>query len=223
LTTAVRAVPALLSVLAVLATLPLLLATPASATSYRYWSFWSWNGGGSGGAAGWTYQQQGPNTYIPPDGSVDGWRFGVSADSTSAAKPRGAAPSFAGLCATTPAVAGKKRVAVVIDYGAESGAPTERSACAVLAPEASSAQLLAQLAPPLRYDANGILCAISGYPAQGCGEAVPDGAAATAASAASPRSGKPAPVLGWGIGAVLLAVLGGATWWQSNRRRKQVD
>ncbi|MFC5906294.1 hypothetical protein ACFP3V_03545, partial [Streptacidiphilus monticola] len=46
-------------------------AGSASAASYRYWSFWS-------GAAdgGWAYQQQGPNTYVPPDGSVDGWRFG---------------------------------------------------------------------------------------------------------------------------------------------------
>ncbi|WP_051943385.1 SCO2322 family protein [Streptacidiphilus rugosus] len=202
------------AVLAVaLLALPLLLARPASATAYRYWSFWSWAGNG------WSYQQQGPNTAVPADGSVDGWRFGVSVDSAHAVQPRSAAtPSFAELCARTPAVSGKKRVAVVLDYGTDSGAPAERTGCAVLSTEASSAQLLAQLVPPLRYDSNGILCAISGYPAQGCGEAVADNGSAPPAAAAPKSGGSSAPVVGWAAGAALVVALGGAAWWRNRRR-----
>ncbi|MEZ0068288.1 hypothetical protein ABIA32_004312 [Streptacidiphilus sp. MAP12-20] len=203
-----------MSAAALVALLPLLLAGPASATAYRYWSFWSWSG------SAWTYQQQGPNTNVPADGSVDGWRFGVSVDSAHAVQPRSTgAPSFAELCAKAPPVSGKKRVAVVIDYGTDAGAPAERGGCAVLATDASSAQLLAQLVPPLRYDSNGILCAISGYPAQGCGEAVADNGSAPAAAAPRPTGGgSSTPVLGWTAGAALVAALGGAAWWRNRRR-----
>jgi hypothetical protein len=210
---------------AVLLALLTVAAVPASATAYRYWAFWSYGGGT------WSYQTQGPNSNVPADGSVDGWRFGVSEDSAHALRPRAAVPpSFARLCAGTPAVSGKKRVAVVVDAGTDPGAPAERGACAVLDPQATSAQLLAQVAPPLRYDVNGILCAISGYPAQGCGEAVSDTngttpttatipAATTATASAAQSGGSSVPVLGWVGGGVLVALLGGAAWWQNRRRR----
>ncbi|SEM13967.1 SCO2322 family protein [Streptacidiphilus jiangxiensis] len=203
---------------AALLALPLLTAAPASATAYRYWAFWSWTQGA------WSYQQQGPNTNVPADGSVDGWRFGVGEDSAHALSPRPTvAPSFAQLCAGTPAVSGKKRVAVVIDAGTDRGAPAERGACAVLDPGATSAQLLAELVPPLRYDVNGMLCAISGYPVQGCGEAVADPAAtspATSAPTAAAKSGDSSvPALGWAAGGALVVLLGGAAWWQNRRRR----
>lgn len=219
-----------MTVLAVTALL--LAALPASATSYRYWSFWQ--GSGSGGSSGWSYQQAGPNTFRPADGSVDGWRFGVSADSSNAARPR-TAPDFAAVCGGTAPVAGKKRVAVVIDYGTASDAPSgstppaERTACAVLNPDDSSAQLLAQLSPPLRYDGNGILCAISGYPRTGCGEVVADGAkasapAATGATAGGPATAAPADdstaaTVGWVAGGALIVTIGAAGYWQSRRRR----
>jgi hypothetical protein len=203
------------SVVAALLALLTVAAVPASATAYRYWAFWSFTGGA------WSYQQQGPNTAVPPDGSVDGWRFGVSQDSAHALRPRpSVAPSFAALCANTPAVSGKKRVAVVIDAGDAAGAPAERGACAVLDPQATSAQLLAQVAPPLRYDVNGILCAISGYPAQGCGEAVADPSSVPAPVAAAKSGGSSTPVLGWVAGGALVALLGGAAWWQHRRRRQ---
>ncbi|WP_042439173.1 SCO2322 family protein [Streptacidiphilus albus] len=175
-----------LTVAVLLSAAALLGIGPAAASSYRYWSFWE------GSGSGWTYQQSGPNTFVPADGSVDGWRFGVSADSSAAEKPR-SAPDFAAACAHTPAVSGKKRVAVVIDYGtaADSGSnatpPAELTLCATLAEDASSAQLLAQVSPPLRYDSNGILCAITGYPQSGCGEVV-SGAAATATATAADGS-----------------------------------
>ena len=214
---------------AVLAVATVLLSlTPASAASYRYWSFWEGTG------TGWSYQQAGPNTFRPADGSVDGWRFGVSADSADGAKPRGT-PDFATACAGTPAVSGKKRVVVVIDYGTPADAPSGSTPpapvteCAVLAPDASSAELLAQVSPPLRYDSNGILCAITGYPRTTCGDVVSgttgSGSARPAASPGSTNTGSPASdssarTAGWAVGAALVLALGGAAYWQTRRRRR---
>lgn len=223
----VRRTGTVAGLLATVLFLVLATVTPASASSYRYWSFWQ------GSAGSWSYQQSGPNTYRPADGSVDGWRFGISVDSTSAAKP-GAAPDFATACADTPAVSGRKRVAVVIDYGVAGDAPsgstlprsTPFTACAVLAADATSAQLLAQVAPPLRYDSNGILCAIDGYPTTGCGEVV-SGTSAGGATTAAPGSttkaapAKPSRTGGWVIGVLLFAVLAGAGYWQTHRRRPE--
>ena len=205
-----------------------LLPTAASAASYRYWSFWEGTG------SGWSYQQAGPNTFRPADGAVDGWRFGVSADSANGAKPR-SKPDFAAACAGTPAVRGKKRVAVVIDYGTPADAPSGSTppatvtACAVLAPDATSAQLLAQLYPPLRYDTDGILCSISGYPRTGCGDIVsgtapsagtaPSSAPSASAAASGSGSGGTARTVGWAAGAALVLALGGAAYWQNRRRR----
>ena len=214
----------LLALAGLVAAALLLAVTPASASSYRYWSFWQ------GSGSGWSYQESGPNGYVPADGSVDGWRFGVSADSAAAEKPR-TAPDFAAACANTPAVSGKKRVEVVIDYGttadAGSGAvpPAVVSRCVTLAPDASSAQLLAQAAPPLRYDSNGMLCSISGYPQSGCGEVVSGSAgtvSSTASASAAPTVHKPSKstkTAGWVVGAAIIAVLAGASYWQSRRRR----
>ncbi|NEE36853.1 hypothetical protein G3M53_67045, partial [Streptomyces sp. SID7982] len=50
--------------------------------------------------------------------------------------------------------------------------PALRTACAQVAPDASSAEALAAVAKPLRYDDSAMLCAISGYPRTGCGEQV---------------------------------------------------
>ncbi|MFC1416312.1 SCO2322 family protein [Streptacidiphilus sp. N8-3] len=201
-------------------------ASSASAASYRYWSFWEGTG------TSWSYQQAGPNTFRPADGSVDGWRFGVSADSANGAKPR-STPDFAAACAKTPAVSGRKRVAVVIDYGTSADAPSGSTPpalvteCAVLAPDDTSAQLLARLSPPLRYDSNGILCAISGYPRTGCGDIVsassPTPSASDSATASGSGSGSgsgsSARTVGWVVGAALVLALGGAAYWQNRRRR----
>ncbi|WP_428832295.1 SCO2322 family protein, partial [Kitasatospora cinereorecta] len=150
----------------------LALATPAHATGYRYWSFWKWSG------SAWAYQQQGPAGYVPPDGSVDGWRFALSPDGGQDAARPTATGDFAAACANTPAEAGRKRVAVVLDFGTAADAgngaqpPAPRTACAAVPAGATSGEVLAAVAPPLRYDGNGMLCAIAGYPRAGCGEAV---------------------------------------------------
>ncbi|MFF9397473.1 SCO2322 family protein [Streptomyces sp. NPDC014744] len=207
--------------------LAVLGAGEAQAAGYRYWSFWE------GSGQGWTYATQGPALVRPDDGAVQGFRFAVSEDSQDAARPRHA-PGFAKICADTPAEKGSKRVALVIDPGTAADAPDGRTppalrtACAVVAPDASTAEALAAVAKPLRYDGNALLCAISGYPASGCGEQVSgDGherpaASAPATSAASADgsdgsdSGPSAGML-VGVGAVL--VLGSAAVVQARRRR----
>lgn len=207
-----RAVPVLLAALA------LLLGTgagQAAATGYRYWSFWERSGGH------WTYATQGPSLARPEDGSVEGFRFSVSADSGDASKPRGTA-DFAAICSGTAAKPGTKRVALVVDFGVRADAPSGetppagRTACARVAPSASAAEALAAVAKPLRYDTNALLCAISGYPRQGCGEQV--GSAGPAASA-KPAASSGGPSLGLPIGAGVVAVLAGAAVWQFRRRR----
>ncbi|MFJ4960945.1 SCO2322 family protein [Streptomyces sp. NPDC088729] len=203
----------------------LLGAGGAEAAGYRYWSFWEGEG------STWTYATQGPSLLRPDDGAVQGFRFAVSEDSADAARPR-RAPDFAAVCAGTPAKDGTKRIAVVIDPGTAADAPdgerppAPRTACARVAPDASSAQALASVAKPLRYDSSAMLCAISGYPASGCGEQVgrdrgekPSAPAASASSEGSGggAGGGPSAGLLVGIGAVL--VLGTAAVLQARRRR----
>ncbi|MFF3174970.1 SCO2322 family protein [Streptomyces sp. NPDC057900] len=202
----------------------------AQAAGYRYWSFWE------GSGSGWAYATQGPSLVRPDDGSVQGFRFAVSADSQDAAKPR-RSPDFAKICADTPAKGGTKRVALVIDPGTAADAPQgetpppPRTACARVPKDASSAEALAAVAKPLRYGSDALLCAISGYPVAGCGEQVSGttgtesgratASAPTSASASAPggggSGGGPSAGVLFGVGAVLL--LGIAAVAQARRRR----
>ncbi|MER7723624.1 SCO2322 family protein [Streptomyces sp. NPDC096323] len=218
--------------LAVLGAVLAVLGTgTAQAAGYRYWSFWE------GSGSGWAYATQGPSLVRPEDGSVQGFRFAVSADSQDAAKPR-RSPDFAGICAHTPAEDGSKRVALVIDPGTAADAPDGatppalRTACARVPKDASSADALASVAKPLRYGSDALLCAISGYPASGCGEQVAgngDADAGRTADASAPTSsgvaaggdgsdgGGPSAGVLVGVAAVLL--LGIAAVAQARRRR----
>ncbi|WP_405967118.1 SCO2322 family protein [Streptomyces sp. NBC_00015] len=206
----------------------------AQAAGYRYWSFWDRSGGS------WTYATQGPSTARPADGDVQGFRFAVSADSQDASQPRGAA-SFATICAKTPARDGTKRVALVIDFGTAADAPSgesppsPRTACARVSPDATTAEALASVAKPLRYDTNALLCAIAGYPETGCGEQVSGQAPGTdePASAAEPQPAKESagseknedggPSVGLYAGVAAVAVLGAAAVWQARRRGSRRD
>ncbi|UQX00976.1 SCO2322 family protein [Streptomyces sp. RerS4] len=223
-------------VLALLSTLGLLLtlfaATPALAASYRYWSFWDAKDGQ------WAYATQGPSTARPADGTVLGFRFAVSKDAgAEAARPRAAA-DFAAACADTAPVAGRKRVGVVIDFGLPTDAPggenppqdAPRTACAQVAPEATAAEALAEVAKPLRYNGAALLCGISGYPKSGCGEPIADtgneaSGAASPATSASPQAapateGSSGPSAGLVAGIAAVAALAAAGIWQSRRRRR---
>ncbi|MEU6381392.1 SCO2322 family protein [Streptomyces sp. NPDC046909] len=194
----------------------------AQATGYRYWSFWDRTG------TAWTYATQGPATAVPSDGDVQGFRFAVSADSADASTPRGTA-DFATICAKTPAPgSGSKRVALLIDFGTPSDAPngetppTARTACAVVAENATTAEALATVAKPLRYDTNALLCAIAGYPETGCGEQVAGGEKPTSTEERKKEkdSGGSGPSMGLFAGVAVVTVLGGAAVWQARRRRR---
>lgn len=73
------------------------------------------------------------------------------------------------------------RVAVAIDPGVEPGVPRSPEViCVTVRVGASGAEVLAERArmlnrPPPRYNSAGLLCAIDGYPASGCGERVEGG------------------------------------------------
>lgn len=215
-----------LTVLFLAALLPLLAgAGQAQAAGYRYWSFWERDG------SAWTYATVGPSMSRPADGDVMGFRFSVSEDSGDAAKPRGAA-GFDTICAKTPAEDGTKRVALVIDFGTPADAPSGekppagRTLCAQVAQDATTAEALASVAAPLRYDSNALLCAIAGYPAKGCGEQVATGgkesastgAAETGEEASAQDDGGSGPSVGLIAGAAVVVVLGAAAVWQVRRR-----
>ncbi|MFI1176504.1 SCO2322 family protein [Streptomyces melanogenes] len=193
------------------------VAGPAEAAGYRYWSFWDRQG------TTWTYATQGPASAHPSDGDVQGFRFAVSADSKDAATPR-SAPTFAQVCASTPAKPGRKRVALALDFGTAQDAPggetppAPRTACAQVPEDATTADALAAVAKPLRYNSAALLCAIAGYPHTGCGEQVstkPD-AQPTAAPKDTSDSG---PSLGLLAGIAAVLTLAAAAIWQSRRRR----
>ncbi|MEU7468107.1 SCO2322 family protein [Streptomyces sp. NPDC044984] len=191
-------------------------AGQAQAVGYRYWSFWERNG------TAWTYATQGPSLARPADGDVHGFRFSVSENSADAAKPRGTA-DFDTICAKTPAADGSKRVALVIDFGTPADAPsgetppTARTACARVPEDATTAEALATIAEPLRYDTNALLCAIAGYPKKGCGEQV---AAKQPAAPAEEKteSDDSGPSIGLAAGIAVVVLLGTAALWQARRR-----
>ncbi|MFF9796820.1 SCO2322 family protein [Streptomyces rochei] len=200
-------------------------AGQAQAAGYRYWSFWDRDGGT------WVYATQGPSLARPSDGDVQGFRFAVSADSQDAARPRGTA-DFASICAKTPAKEGTKRVALVLDFGTASDAPSgetppaARTACAQVSPDATTADALAAVADPLRYDNSALLCAIAGYPKAGCGEQVAEQdptATPTQRPAADDANDDDGPSVGLYAGIAVVAALAGAATWQARRRRNATD
>ncbi|MEU9780527.1 SCO2322 family protein [Streptomyces phaeochromogenes] len=219
--------PVLCLLLAVLGT-----AGQAQAVGYRYWSFWDRNSTADT-ADTWVYATQGPSTARPSDGDVQGFRFSVSEDSKDSAKPRGAA-DFATICAKTPAREGSKRVGLVLDFGTSADAPSgstpprPRTACARVDDDATTADALAAVAKPLRYDTNALLCAIAGYPTTGCGEPVADDRPKTSTSPGEEAESKPAdgngdgdggPSVGLLAGIAAVAAVGAAATWQARRRR----
>lgn len=195
-------------------------AATAQAVGYRYWSFWESDG------AAWTYATQGPALARPADGAVNGYRFAVSADSADAAKPR-ETPDFAAVCGGTPAKSGAKRVAVVVDPGTAADAPDgERppaplAECARVDADATSADALAAVAKPLRYNSEALLCGITGYPESGCGEQLSDPTPSRATGGLQ-RPDEPddgPPTAGILVGAAAVLTLAAAAVWQARRRR----
>ncbi|WP_431781802.1 SCO2322 family protein [Streptomyces chumphonensis] len=206
----------------------LLGATPAHAEGYRYWSFWTRADDGSD----WAYATQGPATLRPADGAVVGLRFAVTENSEDAARPR-QRDGFETVCADTPPREGRKRVALVIDPGTPADAPEGETppepweVCAAVAPDASVGDALAATAPPLRYDASALLCAVAGYPATECGPEVDASAPRAGTDGADGAGDEPSGPAGedgvpFGLvyGGAAVVLLGGAAAWQARRRRR---
>ncbi|MEU8886296.1 SCO2322 family protein [Streptomyces sp. NPDC048442] len=200
-----------------------------SSSGYRYWSFWERDG------SKWAYATQGASTTHPADGAVQGFRFAVSQDSQDAAKPRGNA-DFGAACAKTPAKEDTKRIALVLDFGTAQDAPAgekppaPRTVCAQVGTDATTAEALAEVARPLRYNNAALLCAIAGYPKAGCAEQVSGKSSAAASpspassdsassSAAGQGEGDGGPSAGLIVGFAAVLVLGAAAVWQARRRR----
>jgi hypothetical protein len=119
----------------------------------------------------------GAGSTRPADGAVEGWRFAVSEGaSRSSIAPRTAA-SFDTICGTKERPDGKKRVALVVDFGTSADAPPgERPPsgvvvhCAVVSNNASGAAVLLD-AFTARSD-QGLICGIDGYPSRECAAVV---------------------------------------------------
>ncbi|MEW2043282.1 GPS-CTERM domain-containing protein, partial [Streptomyces sp. NPDC005534] len=85
---------------------------------------------------------------------------------------------------------------------------------------ATTAEALASVAKPLRYDTNALLCAISGYPRTGCGDQV---SASRPTASARPGAAEPSghgPSVGLWAGVAAVAALGAAAVRQARRRRR---
>jgi hypothetical protein len=137
-----------------------------SAQALRFWGYWQQDG------SKWAFATTGPAQAKPEDGDVQGWRFAESKG--EAGTPPRAKPDFDQICKDHGPQDGRKRVAVVIDYGEASDAPdgqkppAPKTDCAVVATAATGADVLAAVTEP-QTDSKGLVCAIDTFPANACG------------------------------------------------------
>lgn len=167
--------PALAALIAVLASVFLVAGTAGSASAedgYRYWNYSHLEGDT------FAFAQTGPGDATPKDGATEGWRFGTSTASQGIF-PRAdlSKVDFDTVCEAADAADGEKRVAVLVDYGTEADAdgaevPEPQAACAVVPTDATGQQVLESVVD-VRAE-KGMICALDGYPAKGCGDPVGD-------------------------------------------------
>ena len=200
-------------------------ATPAQAEDgFRYWGYYHLSGDA------WEASKKGPAGYTPEDGDVEGFRF-ASTTAAQPDRPPRALPAFDHICAGTQAAQGEKRVGIVLDYGTATDAvegdspPRAEAACAVVPADATTQQALESV-QPLRVE-GGLVCAIGGYPSEGCGDPVQDvtvpqneqpvdlALPAETEQQASQGGGVPWSVVGVGAAVV---VLGGGALMVARRR-----
>jgi hypothetical protein len=187
-------------------------AIAQAASAYRYWGYYHWDAA----THAWTAAKTGAGSYTPTAGSVDGWRFAVTAG--NADRPPRAPGDFAAICSGTPAKPGMERVAVVVDYGLATEAPAgdrpprPRGACAVVAKGSTGIQIL-QAVAKARIQ-NGLVCGIDGYPSSECAAQVKNATIPAKdqpvrlrmATAATASTGVPWAAIGVGVVAVVIAV-----------------
>lgn len=175
-------------------------AAPAHAAAYEYWSYFHSDG------TAWAMSMEGA-TFVPADGSVEGWRYVKTSGDELAPNPR-VAPDFASLCAAVPEEAGKKRVGLVVDFGTVAPADeADTLATCVSIEESADGFSVLQAATTIASDSGMVSC-IQGVPSATC-EAVPALATTTAAeNETTPSSSSPLPILlgVLAIGAIVVAV-----------------
>ncbi len=178
----------------------------AAPTAYKYWGYYH--------AAGstWEYSSKGADSYVPADGSVEGWRYGLD---TSGKRPPRVTPDFSALCGDTTPTAGAKEVAVVIDYGVQQEAegndttPQPRGACAQVPADFTGQQVLEKVAD-VRQD--GFVVAIDGYPSKPTSKAFPATGVPTSEPTVTLATAGPASA-GPTAGAATTAAGGGGFPW----------
>ena len=142
----------------------------AHAAGFQFWGYYQLIDGE------WGFATEGAGTTVPEDGSVDGYRFAVSAGD-DVRVPRDVL-EFDDICAETPAEGDMKRVGLVIDPGRDADAPEgatppePAAQCVVAEQDATSQEILVQAVEDLRTNDSGLICGIAGYPEEGCGEPV---------------------------------------------------
>lgn len=136
---------------------------------FTYWGYYHLAGDQ------WEASKKGPGSYTARDGDVEGFRY-ASTTATNPNRPPRAVATFSDICAGTEADDTQKRIGVVLDYGTAQDAgdgetpPQAQAVCAVVPEDASTQQALESV-KPLRIE-GGLVCAIGGYPAEGCGDPV---------------------------------------------------
>jgi hypothetical protein len=167
--------------LAVITALVLLATTitPAQAagSGYRYWGYFQ----AAPKATAWTAAMTGPTVDIA-DGSVEGWAFTFSSEAIPDATSPSVLPDFQSICGKTRPVAGKKRIGIVIDFGAAYLAPTGEKPlktvkrCITIDKKAQGIDVLGKVVR-VRADKSGLICGLGGYPRKECGVEIPTPAA----------------------------------------------
>ncbi len=169
--------------MALLASISLVSPPLSQAASYRYWTYWLDRDGG------WSFSSLGPAFRTPADGSVEGWRFGVTA--VVGDTPPRAAASFAAVCGDTPSEEGRKRVALIVDPGFTQDAPAGESGgsawarCVVAGIDATGFDIVTSQVSVRTQ--RGLICSLNGFPASECAVTLRD-------PDPQPTSTAPAPV-----------------------------
>ena len=140
----------------------------AATKGYRYWGYFQ----AAPGATTWTAAMTGPTVDIK-DGAVEGWSFVFSSDDIPSVAPSVKA-NFATICGSTKATSGKKRIALVVDFGNKAYAPAGEmvqktiTRCVTTAMSSQGIDVLGQVVK-VRADKSGLICGFNGYPKKECG------------------------------------------------------
>ena len=145
-----------------------IVSSEAASKGYRYWGYFQ----AAPGATSWTAAMTGPTVDIK-DGAVEGWSFVFSSDDIPSAAPS-VKPDFASICSHIKPASGKKRIALVIDFGKKAYAPggerVKRTIvrCVKTDKKSQGIDVLGQVTK-VRAEASGLICGLSGYPREECG------------------------------------------------------